>query len=66
MVETDCSFMAIKGSSKKNLKTGRLESSPEDVYYIIQKIAEIKKLDFGIVHKQIYETSLKFLDVTEL
>jgi len=52
VVETDAPFMPVKGKK---------ESTPEDVYYVIEEIAKLKKIELSICGKTIYENSSEFL-----
>ena len=52
VIETDTPFMPIH--PKK-------ESTPSDLWIVLEKIAEIKKLDINYIGEKIYDNSKKFL-----
>ena len=52
VIETDAPFMQI---------TKGLDSTPSDLWKVLEKIAELKRLSLDIVGTTIYDTSLKFL-----
>ncbi len=52
LIETDAPFMPIY--PKK-------ESTPVDLWYVLEEIARIKKMDRNVVGTKIYENSVKFL-----
>lgn len=54
VVETDAPFMPIHP---------KRESIPSDLWQVLEKIAEIKKLDVNYVGEKIYENSKKFLSI---
>jgi Tat protein secretion system quality control protein TatD with DNase activity len=37
------------------------ESTPVDLWYVLEEIARIKKMDRNVVGTKIYENSVKFL-----
>ncbi len=54
VIETDAPFMSIR--PKK-------ESIPSDLWQVLEKIAELKKLDVNYVGEKIYDNSKKFLSI---